>query len=209
MNKSSPSSLEAACGLDHPAPSPPRTQRGRQAAHRGLQRGITLVEVLTVMCIIAVMSTAAIPAWERLLERLRVAGESSELVADLLYMRSHAILRNADVGMTLFNSPGGSCYVVHTGPASACECNGSEQASCDVTQDAHLLKSKYWLAESGRRLESNASTIRFDPRTGLAAPGGTVRLVDGAGLDLRHVVSLRGRVRTCWAGNPVAGHPRC
>jgi len=209
MNKSTLSRVDAIRHLGPPAPWPMGTHRSRQAKQPGRQRGITLVEILTVLCIIAVMSSAAIPTWERLLDRLRVSGESSELVADLLFMRSHAVLRNADVGMTLFNSAQGSCYIVHTGPASACKCNGSELPSCDMTQDALLLKSKYWLATSGRRVESNGSTIRFDPRTGLAAPGGTVRLVDDAGLDLRHVVSLRGRVRTCWAGNPLAGHPRC
>lgn len=190
--------------------SPRRPYRGaRQALRSGRQRGVTLVEILVVMCVITVMTTSAVPAWGRLIDRLRTSGESSELVADLLHMKSVAILRNANVGMTVFNSPHGSCYVVHTGPAGACECSGDGQATCDTTQDAELLKHKHWVADSGRRVESNVSTIRFDPRTGLAAPGGTVRLVDGGGTDLRHIVSLRGRVRTCWTGTSVAGHPQC
>jgi type IV fimbrial biogenesis protein FimT len=53
------------------------------------------------------------------------------------------------------------------------------------------------------------NSILFDPRIGTASPGGTVRLTDSAGREIRHIVNLRGRVRTCSAQGALAEHPAC
>jgi type IV fimbrial biogenesis protein FimT len=53
------------------------------------------------------------------------------------------------------------------------------------------------------------NSILFDPRIGTASPGGTVRLTDSTGREIRHIVNLRGRVRTCSAHGALAEHPAC
>ena len=182
-------------------PLPPTPVRRRQ-------RGITLMECLVCMSILSILVGGAVPSFADMMERQQLRGQSAALLGDLQHMRSEAIMRNLDVRMSFHAAAGGSCYVVHTGPRAACSCDGAGQAQCDAAQ-ASLINTRHWQASGPRRVEANVASILFDPRTGLAAPGGTVRLLDDTGREIRHVVSLRGRVRACVAQGHLSDHPPC
>jgi type IV fimbrial biogenesis protein FimT len=172
------------------------------------QRGLTLLECCVCLSILCILVGSALPSFASMLELQRLRGQSATLVGDLQLMRSEAILRNADVRMSFHATDGGSCYVVHTGPASGCSCNTAGQAQCNNPQ-AQLLSARHWPAESAQQVAANVSSILFDPRIGTASPGGTVRLTDTTGREIRHIVNLRGRVRTCSAQGALAEHPAC
>ena len=183
---------------------PPRLTRSL----RGLARGVTMIECCLALSILAILVGSGLPSMTDLLSRKRLEGQSQELVADILHMRNESIMRNVNVRMAFSEGPGGSCYVVHTGSAGACSCDGSGSSQC-TGADAAVLTARHWLAGDARGVQANVNSILFDPRTGLAAPGGTVKLTDAAGREIRHIVSLRGRVRTC---SPQAGQlnqPTC
>lgn len=172
------------------------------------QRGITLLECCVCLTILCILVGSAAPSFTDLLERQRLYGQSATLLGDLQHMRSEAIMRNSDMRMSFHATAAGSCYVVHAGPAAACSCDGSGQAQCNAAQAA-LINARHWQAGGSRQVTANVTSILFDPRAGLAAPGGTVRLTDSAGREIRHIVNLRGRVRTCSAQGPLPGHPAC
>ena len=175
---------------------------------RRLQRGITLLECCICLSILCILVGSAVPSFASMLDLQRLRGMSATLVGDLHLMRSEAIVRNADVRMSFHAAGGGSCYVVHTGPASACSCTGAGQAQCSGGQ-ALLLSARHWQAQGAQQVAANVNSILFDPRVGTASPGGTVRLTDSAGREIRHIVNLRGRVRTCSAQGALAEHPAC
>jgi type IV fimbrial biogenesis protein FimT len=172
------------------------------------QRGLTLLEGCVCLSILCILVGSAMPSMSSLLDLQRLRGMSATLVGDLHLMRSEAILRNADVRMSFHAAGGGSCYVVHTGPSSACSCASTGQALCSGPQ-ALLLSARYWQVHGAQQVAANVNSILFDPRVGTASPGGTVRLTDSAGREIRHIVNLRGRVRTCSAQGALGGHPPC
>jgi type IV fimbrial biogenesis protein FimT len=175
---------------------------------RRRQRGITLLECSVCLCILCILVGSAVPSFTDMMERQRLHGQSATLLGDLQHMRSEAIMRNRDMRMSFHASAAGSCYVVHAGPAAACSCDGAGQAQCNPAQAA-LINARHWQAGESRQVAANVTSILFDPRSGLAAPGGTVRLTDRAGREIRHIVNLRGRVRTCSAQGLLPGHPAC
>jgi type IV fimbrial biogenesis protein FimT len=67
---------------------------GRHAA------GFTLVEMLTVVVIIALLSSIAAPSFVQLVASQRLKGASSDLFSALLRARSEAIKRNTEVSLT-------------------------------------------------------------------------------------------------------------
>jgi type IV fimbrial biogenesis protein FimT len=166
------------------------------------------VECCVSLSILCILLGTALPSMTSLLEQQRLRGLSATLVGDLQLTRSEALLRNADVRMSFHSAAGGSCYVVHTGPASACSCTGAGQAQCTGPQAA-LLNARHWPAGGAHQIAANVNSILIDPRIGTASPGGTVRLTDSAGREIRHIVNLRGRVRTCSAQGALAEHPPC
>ena len=162
------------------------------------QRGMTLLEGCVCLSILCILVGSAVPSFASMLDLQRLRGMSATLVGDLHLMRSEAIVRNADVRMSFHATGGGGCYVVHTGPASACNCSSTGQAQCSGG-DAALLSARHWQAQGAQQVAANVNSILFDPRIGTASPGGTVR----------HIVNLRGRVRTCSAEGALGGHPPC
>lgn len=172
------------------------------------QRGITLLECCVCLTILCILVGSALPSFASMLDLQRLRGMSATLAGDLQLTRSEAILRNADVRMSFHAAGGGSCYVVHTGPASACSCTSAGQAQCSGPQ-ALLISARHWPASGAQQVNANVSSILFDPRIGTASPAGTVVLTDSAGREIRHIVNLRGRVRTCSAQGALVEHPQC
>ncbi|QKK04008.1 MAG: prepilin-type N-terminal cleavage/methylation domain-containing protein [Pseudomonadota bacterium] len=61
------------------------------------QRGLTFIELIIGLSVLAVIVTAAIPAFGQFLERQRVTSHANSLVAHLQFARHEAIVRNAPV----------------------------------------------------------------------------------------------------------------
>src|SRR6266478_77769 len=79
----------------HPFP------RGRIAGpsprNRGRCRGFTLVELLTVVVVLVVLSSIAVPSFNELIRSQRVQMAAMDLFTSLLRARSEAIKQNTDV----------------------------------------------------------------------------------------------------------------
>jgi type IV fimbrial biogenesis protein FimT len=58
-------------------------------------------------------------------------------------------------------------------------------------------------------LLSNVRSIMVDPRLGTSTPGGTLRLSDRAGREIRHVVNIMARVRSCTPSGRLPGWRPC
>lgn len=170
------------------------------------QQGLSLVEVLTTVAVIAVLSTLATPAWSEWLQRRRVAGVSAELLTDIQYLRSEAARRNTDLRLSIAQTAGGSCYVLHSGGSDSCSCSAGGLPSC--TAPAEAIKTVLHPAGDGVTLQSNSASMLFSARRGTVTPTGTLEVRAGD-IRLRHVVNLMGRTRVCLQTGTLPGHPPC
>lgn len=170
------------------------------------QCGLTLVEAVVALAIGAIVLSAAVPGMRASFERRRLDGIATQLATDLRYARGEAMARNRTVRLGFSTHAGGSCYLIHTGTASACSCAGGRPA-CGT--GALLLHGVAIDAARGVEVRSNVASIAFDPLHGTATPTATVRAIADSGSAVHHVVNILGRVRSCSSGGSVAGWPAC
>ncbi len=163
---------------------------------------------MITLAIAAVMLTTALPGLEDLRDRRRLDAEVAQLATSVRHARSLAVARGEPVRLTL--RPG--CYLVHTGPAPACDCAAASSAA-PCADAGRVLQTVVYDPALGVQLQANVGSMLFDGDRGTVTPAGTVRVQvarDGASARAVHlVVNVMGRVRACTPGGSAAGYPSC
>jgi type IV fimbrial biogenesis protein FimT len=59
--------------------------------------GFTLIELLTALGVVAILAMLAAPSFDNLIRSQRIRGATNDLVSTLIFARSEAVKRNADV----------------------------------------------------------------------------------------------------------------
>lgn len=165
--------------------------------------GLTLVELVIVLALLAVVATLAAPSFSAFLAKRRVEGIFAELITDLQYARSEAVQRNEDVHVII----GPSCYFIHTATASggACTATTITPPGTGVTLKRVHLNDSPTIA-----IAPTPSLISFEAVRGAATAPGTVNVNNSVGnLQLRTVVTAVGRVHTCSPNASVSGYGTC
>lgn len=168
--------------------------------------GVTLVECAAVTAIVAVLLGTIVPGFQDARTRRQLEGVAAQLETDLQLARSEAVSRNESVRVGFTRDALGSCYVLHTGPAGGCRCDGTGVTSCSV--GAVALRSVPLDAALPVQLQSNSASILFDAVKGTVTPTATLRVQAPVG-HLHQVVNVMGRVRTCSPDGAMAGYKRC
>ncbi len=158
-------------------------------------RGFSLIEAMVVVAVIAVVATAAVPSLVAFIDGRRLDATATALAADVQFVRTEAVARNQPIRISFHDAPGGTCWVVHTGPAAQCSCGDTPPAVC--SGGAVEIKTVVLGAADRVSVRANVASIAFDPLHGTSTPTGTLRLVDDAGRAVHHVVNVMGRVRSC------------
>lgn len=180
------------------------------ACLRRQQRGVTLVESLTVLTVIAVALGAAAPSFEQARQRRHLEGAAAQLETDIQHARSAAVASDRSVRLTVTSSSaaGGTCYVVHTGTGSDCPCVGNAgPAVCRAGEQS--LRTVRFAPGGPVQLDSNVASILFDSAKGTSTPTGTLKLSTHDGSTVHLVVNVMGRVRMCSPNGPASGYKRC
>ena len=94
-----------------------------------LSKGFTMVELMVTLAVAAVLLGIAVPSFQGMLERNRVAAQSNELLGGLQAARSEAIRRNAT--HRFCNSSTG--WIVRTPAAATAIREGTLQGSTTAT----------------------------------------------------------------------------
>lgn len=172
------------------------------------QRGVSLIEVSAVLTITAIIASSAAPGFSGMLERRKIEGVSAELTSDLMFIRSESVSRNKNLVLSFHSTPSGQgCYIIHTGPAGACNCGESGPAQCSGASEE--IKTVRDSADSRTRIHANVDHMVYEATRGTATPAGSVYVTGASGTGVRHVVSMTGRMRTCSPDGRMPGYRSC
>ena len=70
---------------------------GLQRRAWGLQRGVSLIELMVTLAVVGILAAVAVPTMTGLIDANRLTGTSSELTASLQLARSEAVRRRSSV----------------------------------------------------------------------------------------------------------------
>lgn len=174
--------------------------------HTG-QRGLSLIETMSVLSIVSVVIGAAMPGLGSLRQKAELTGAAAQVETDVQFARAQAVAGNRTVQLTLREADGATCYLVHTGPAAGCRCGGPGPATCDG--DAELLRAVSFVAQGPVQVRSSTRSLTFDPVRGTVTPTATLRVEARDGRAIHQIVNLLGRVRSCSPLGRDAGERNC
>lgn len=182
----------------------PRPRRIPRVRH---QRGITLVEAAVVLAVIAVLLGAALPSFEQMRQRRHLEGVALQFETDVQHARSLAVARNETVRISFFGGDAVSCYVVHTGNVGACTCGAQGAVTCGSS--GSVLRPVHVGGHGGLTLKANVKAMTIDPTYGTVTPAASVRVRIADGTELRQIVNIMGRTRSCTPAPGLPGYPLC
>ncbi|WP_107850832.1 GspH/FimT family pseudopilin [Oceanimonas marisflavi] len=159
----------------------------------GEQSGLTLVELLVGLAVMAVLLTVAVPSFQGLREQYTVRSAGMAVYADLQLARSEAIKRNSEVTVCFTNSGSTSwSYTLH----ESGDCTGDIiEAVSSQNYPSMMLTASY-----------SPSRLTFGPRRN-SLSSGNIQLSNGNHM-MKLITSNVGRIRTCSADD-LMGVPSC
>jgi type IV fimbrial biogenesis protein FimT len=170
-------------------------------------RGVTLIETAATSAVLAIVAGAAAPMYQDVLARRLMDGTATQLAIDIQYARSEAVARNQGLRISFQSNAAGSCYVIHTGSSGECSCANHPVAQCSGT--AKEIKTVQLPASAQVQLASNVNSMLFHPVRGTVSPAGSLRLTGPKGIEVRHVVNIIGRTRSCSPQGSMTGYRAC
>lgn len=171
------------------------------------QRGITLIEACMVLAITTVLATTAAPGMQDLIAARRLDNAANQLATDIQLIRTAAVTRNQALRLSFHARDGGSCYVIHTGAAADCDCSAPGPAVCHGT--AREIKTVTLANTDQISIVPNVASVLFDPMHGTSTPTGTLHVIGAGGREVRHVINVMGRVRSCSPAPALPGYRAC
>lgn len=159
-------------------------------------RGLTLIEAMVALAIVAVLASLAVPSFGAQLARIHLKSAAERVAADLAEARFEATQRGVPLHVN-FKTGAQWCYAVTA--RDACPC-GSAQACQLRVADGHDHK--------GVVLES-ARDLHFEPSDGTSTAPGGVTLRSARGEVLRVELTRLGRAKVCAPESTTLGYPGC
>lgn len=168
--------------------------------------GFTLIELMITVAIAGIIATMAVPSFQRMLERNRLKEAVESLKSDLMFARTEAIKRSADIVVSRISGDNGAwCYGITTNTAG-CDCSASP-STCEIKTvlggnfGQSNIKSVY--------PNSTPSNTKFEFRRGTAATANTC--FSSAHYTVKVKTSKLGRTTICTNNNAnaLSGYEHC
>ncbi len=158
------------------------------------QRGVSLVEALSVTAITALLAAAAAPAYTNLMQENRLSAQANAVLGALQYARSEAVMRGGHV--TLCAESAGACLGTSDwaqGWVAFADADGD-----GVLDPGEALLRRWPAVHDSHSLNKGKKVrVRFDAQGFAAGYNDTFRLCDARGPAHGRsiIVSNQGRVR--------------
>lgn len=105
-------------------------------------RGLTLIELMIVVVLIAVVIALVAPSFRQTMDRQRVSNTNAQLVTDMQFARSEAAARNALVRVTFASNASTTCYTIYTYNPNIDEdlsrCNCTQSPACTAADSVEI-----------------------------------------------------------------------
>lgn len=180
--------------------------RSTPLARRRTQAGLTLVEAAITLALAVLLLGSGLPSLQQMITSQQLRAAEARLRTDLQLARGAAVASGRSVRLQAHNGDAGSCYVIHTGAAADCRCD-THSASC--AGSARLIAAGSFGRNHSVALASSARQLVFDGTLGTVTPTSTFTLQGHGGNELRVVVNLMGRSRSCRAAGALQGYAPC
>lgn len=154
-------------------------------------KGVTLIELMVTIIVLAILATIALPSFRDLAEKRRLINATEAFYADIQFARSEAVKRSRSLRINIADG----CLTV-----------------ADVSASPVLVLTSTCIALfPAISLEATGLPIDLDRVRGIPSPtGGSLVITSPSGLETRVIVSRFGRVRVCSpATKKVGGYPSC
>jgi type IV fimbrial biogenesis protein FimT len=189
-----------------------RLRRRRRAGSVGCTghecAGLSLIELLITMSLLAILLAIGIPSFQGSQERARLRNSAEAVYSLLQFARSEAIKQYRDLFVVVSTGeagPAGDGWCLAIANDRDCDC--SVAGACQyggVDQQEHSLTSERF---PGVALASNRASYRFERKLGKCSSAGTLRLIGADSSRITIKVAPLGRVKLC--SDDLLGLPEC
>jgi type IV fimbrial biogenesis protein FimT len=175
------------------------------------QQGVTLVELVVVIAIVAILLAFGTPALAEFAERNALKGAAENIVGVIGQAKGEAIKRDALVNVTFTKMGDGVCAGAIVGTAT-CDC--TKEGDCPIASSAEVERDLKNVILTGDPSFGDDASFVIDPKTGALldiADGGTVALETkrGYGVEIRVNAVARSTVCVPSDKKPMAGVESC
>lgn len=170
--------------------APSRPLQG--GATRTTARGITLVEAMVTIAILAILASIATPSFIETIARQRLEGGLNMLAIDLQLARSEAIRRRTDARLVI--AADGASYTVDYDNDPSAVVNWQNVKTVSMPDNVSLTPNV---------------VVQFDSLRGFAAAQSITATNSKITATLQASTNAVGRVQTCSAGGSFKGYPSC
>ncbi|HET7526083.1 MAG TPA: GspH/FimT family pseudopilin [Burkholderiaceae bacterium] len=173
------------------------------------QHGVSLVEAMCILAVLSLTLGSAMPSLGSLRQRAELSAAAAQLETDVHFARGQAVALNHTVALTLRESNGASCYIIHTGPAADCGCSGQGPSAASCNGGSEILRAVAFPTQGPVQVRSASKSLTFDPVKGTVTPTATLRVEGRDGTAIHQIVNLLGRVRSCSPQGRMTGERAC
>ena len=144
------------------------------------KRGITILEMMTAVVIIGIISALAVPSFEKSFQRIKFRGQAKESISMLRTARSNAITEKAPYGIHF----DGTAYVITMFKDKANLASATYDAGADSVVRVDSLSSEYVYLYAS----FGSSAVVFQPN-GSASETGVIYMMSYTGNSVNFGVS--------------------
>lgn len=189
-------------------------------------KGVTLVELLIVVALVAIILVVAAPSFKRMIEMQRLRSINSQLTTDLQFARTEAATRAARVKVNFRVNATMTCYSIYTYVLDNVNCNCLNDPPCAAAGAGYTeIKTVRLPTNNGVRVfplvvAGQGNTFAFEPLAGALykftvdavtppPPEYTIRTWIDASRELRTIVGISGRPTICAPAGSTVQEAAC
>lgn len=166
-------------------------------------RGLTLIELLLALAVVAIIATSSLPSMRGMIERQQLRGAVNDLHAEFLNARMEALRRNTPVSLSFRGEESGTPWCLALSDSGPCDCFSADDCRLSGTPRRIISSERFHRVALSANFTPHAAT--FQPARGTANAGTASLSVNGRRVEIR--LSSLGRVRVC--SDDLPDYPPC